>query len=81
MEFSKEGIMLNKIREIGAYAVIAEESIPAWTVRKGYYAAPGDYRDQGEPCELPLGGHWVCGDCDTFWFSADVTVPASFSME
>ena len=78
MEFSKEGIMLNKIREIGAYAVIAEESIPAWTVRKGYYAAPGDYRDQGEPFELPLGGHWVCGDCDTFWFSADVTVPASF---
>ena len=78
MEFSKEGIMLNKIREIGAYAVLREESIPVWQVRRGFYTAPGDYRESGERFELPLGGHWRCADCETFWFSADVTVPDSF---
>ena len=77
MEFSKERIMLNKIGIVGGCIARETIDIPSWRVEKGYYNGPQDY-DRAPYTELHEDDHWKCGLCDTYWFSADVEVPASW---
>lgn len=78
MEFSKERIMLNKIGILGGYIAKDSVAIPSWRVEKGYYKAPGVY-DRAPYAEAFVeGDHWKCSLCDTYWFSAEVAVPADW---
>lgn len=83
MEYTKDTIILRKLKVLKELCAGQRVQIPAWHTRSGMmYCEDGivKYRGvtSGEP-DLHPGDTWECRDDFTRWFSADVTIPDSFA--
>lgn len=79
MEYTKDGVLERKLKQIES--LIVEESLPLtdWETWTGMYAALGAYQLSGEErsCVSP-GDSWSCRDHEIRWFQKKVRVPSSF---
>lgn len=80
MNYTKERIILVKLKEIHSAIRDNVLDIPVWQTKAGVYAGGGTYENVEEnEMAVSVGSHWSCHDYFTRWFRAKVVVPQEFA--
>lgn len=79
MNFTKATIIKRKLADLAALIYEDRLEIPQWETRHATFLGEDGYTDSVADAPIRVGERWTCRDDFTRWFSADVTVPESFS--
>ncbi|MDR1927887.1 MAG: alpha-mannosidase [Oscillospiraceae bacterium] len=75
MEFTKLGVLRNKVAQIGGAAVAQSRDLETWETSTAFFAAPGVFENQSGWSHMRLGEHWRLANAQTRWFRTQFTLP------
>lgn len=79
MNFTKATIVKRKLANLSALIFEDTLEIPVWESRHATFLGNDGYTEAIVDAPVRIGDRWSCCDDFTRWFTADVTVPESFS--
>ncbi|MGI5857534.1 MAG: alpha-mannosidase [Candidatus Merdivicinus sp.] len=79
MNFTKATIIKRKLANLTALIFEDTLEIPVWETRHATFLGNDGYTEAIADAPVRIGDRWSCCDDFTRWFTADVTVPESFS--